>query len=283
MKNCSAVTLARFSFLVLVVLALAVTLPAQQENGQFQGTILDQSGAAVPNATVTATNQATGQGFKSTTSQTGFYSLPALPVGQYSMKVEASGFKTETTKNQTVNAGVVSRLDFKLAVGQVTETVEVTEVAAAVNTEDAKLANTVGATQIQNLPLNGRNVYDLIRLSPGATDTRGVDFENGSGAVVNGVRQNFNGYTINGVSNKGLSGGSVNQPIEDTVQEFQQLTLNNSAQYGNSAGSITNLVTKSGTNSFHGSAFDFYRHDSLDANNFFNNHSGAERPPHSPR
>ena len=89
MKNFSAVTLARFSFLVLVVLALAVTLPAQQENGQFQGTILDQSGAAVPNATVTATNQATGQGFKSTTSQTGFYSLPALPVGQYSMKVEA--------------------------------------------------------------------------------------------------------------------------------------------------------------------------------------------------
>src|SRR5438105_12193685 len=268
-----------FCVSLVLVVSFAILLPAQVENGQYQGTVLDQSGAAVPNATVTATNQATGQSQKATTSQSGFYVIPQLLVGQYTVKVEAPGFKTESAKNQTVNAGVVSRLDFKLAVGQVTETVEVTEVAVAVNTEDAKLANTVGATQIQNLPLNGRNVYDLIRLSPGATDTRGVDFENGSGAVVNGVRQNFNGYTINGVSNKGLSGGSVNQPIEDTVQEFQQLTLNNSAQYGNSAGSITNLVTKSGTNSFHGSAFDFYRNDAIDANNFFNNHTGAERPP----
>src|SRR5438309_11981131 len=200
MKNFSAVTLARFSFIGLIVLALTVTLTAQVQNGQYQGTVLDQSGAAVPNATVTATEQGTGQSFKATTSQTGFYVIPQLPVGQYTVKVEAPNFKTESAKNQTVNAGVISRLDFKLAVGQVTETVEVTDVAVAVNTEDAKLSNTVGATQISNMPLNGRNVYDLIRLSPGATDTRGVDFENGSGAVVNGVRQNFNGYTINGVS-----------------------------------------------------------------------------------
>ena len=277
MKNFSAVTLARFSFCVLIVLALAVTLPAQVENGQYQGTILDQSGAAVPNATVTATNQATGRSQKATTSQSGFYVIPALLVGQYTVKVEAPGFKTESAKNQTVNAGVVSRLDFKLAVGQVTETVEVTDVAVAVNTEDAKLANTVGATQIQNMPLNGRNVYDLIRLNPGAVDVHGVDFENGENAVVNGVREDFNGFTINGVSNKGLSGGVENQPIEDSVQEFQQLTLNMSAQYGNSAGSITNLVSKAGTNAFHGSVFEFIRNDALDANNFFNNQAGVKK------
>src|SRR5207237_4779259 len=165
MKNFSAVTLARFSFCVLIVLALAVTLPAQVENGQYQGTVLDQSGAAVPNATVTATNQATGRSQKATTSQSGFYVIPALLVGQYTVKVEAPGFKTESAKHHTVNAVVVARLDFKLAVGQVTETVEVTDVAVAVNTEDAKLANTVGATQIQHMPLNGRNVYDLIRRS----------------------------------------------------------------------------------------------------------------------
>src|SRR5437667_11743935 len=277
MKNFSAVTLARFSFCVLIVLALAVTLPAQVENGQYQGTILDQSGAAVPNATVTAINQATGQSQKATTSQSGFYIIPQLLVGQYTVKVEAPGFKTESAKNQTVNAGVVSRLDFKLAVGQVTETVEVTDVAVAVNTEDAKLANTVGATQIQNMPLNGRNVYDLIRLNPGAVDVHGVDFENGENAVVNGVREDFNGFTINGVSNKGLSGGVENQPIEDSVQEFQQLTLNMSAQYGNSAGSITNLVSKAGTNAFHGSVFEFIRNDALDANNFFNNQAGVKK------
>src|SRR5438105_9809860 len=277
MKNFSAVTLARFSFCVLIVLALAVTLPAQVENGQYQGTVLDQSGAAVPNATVTATNQATGRSQKATTSQSGFYVIPALLVGQYTVKVEAPGFKTESAKNQTVNAGVVSRLNFKLAVGQVTETVEVTDVAVAVNTEDAKLANTVGTTQIQNMPLNGRNVYDLIRLNPGAVDVHGVDFENGENSVVNGVREDFNGFTINGVSNKALSGGVENQPIEDSVQEFQQLTLNMSAQYGNSAGSITNLVSKAGTNAFHGSVFEFIRNDALDANNFFNNQAGVKK------
>src|SRR5215470_16012757 len=120
-----------FVTLVAVLLMLTSSGWAQVENGQYQGTILDQSGAAVPNATVTATNQGTGQSLKATTSGTGFYVIPQLPVGQYTVKVEASGFKSESAKNQTVNAGVISRLDFKLAVGQVTETVEVTDVAVA--------------------------------------------------------------------------------------------------------------------------------------------------------
>jgi hypothetical protein len=278
MKTDFRVTAGRYCLVVLAALALSITLNAQVQNGQFQGTVLDQSGAAVPNATVTATNQGTDQKFTATTTSTGLYIIPQLPVGQYKVSVEAPGFKTVTAANQTANAGVIQRLDFKLAVGQRTETVEVTDIATQVNTEDAKLANTVGATQIANLPLNGRNVYDLIQLNAGAVNTRGVDFENGANTVVNGVRQNFNGFTINGVSNKGLSGGFVNQPIQDTVQEFQQLTLNNSAQYGNSAGSITNLVTKSGTNALHGSAFYFGRNDVFDANDFFTNQAGEDKP-----
>ena len=125
---------------------------------------------------------------------------------------------------------------------------------------------------IANLPLNGRNVYDLIQYAPGATNVRGVMFENGANTVVNGVRENFNGFLINGVSNKGLSGGPVNQPIQDTVQEFQLVTLNNSAEFSNSAGAITSLVTKSGTNLLHGSAWEYFRNDALDANPFFANH-----------
>src|SRR5206468_2655535 len=148
---------------------------------------------------------------------------------------------------------------------------EVTGEAAAVNTEDSKLASTVNSTQIANLPLNGRNVYDLMQLAPGAVNVLGVDFENGHNTVVNGLREDFNGFLINGVSNKGLSGGNVNTPIQDTVQEFQQLQLNMSAQYGNSAGAINNLVTKSGTNNFHGSAWEYLRNDKLDANQFFLN------------
>jgi len=126
--------------------------------------------------------------------------------------------------------------------------------------------------RIANLPLNGRNVYDLIQYTPGATNMRGTMFENGANTVVNGVRGNFNGFVINGVSNKGLSGGPVNQPIQDTVQEFQLLTLNNSAEFGNSAGAITNLVTKSGTNNLHGNAWEYFRNDALDAKPFFANH-----------
>src|SRR5437667_9030560 len=134
----------------------------------------------------------------------------------------------------------------QMELAQSSHTIEVTSEAAAVQTDDSKLASTVSSTQIANLPLNGRNVYDLMQMAPGAVNVTGVDFENGHNTVVNGLREDFNGFLINGVSNKGLSGGNVNTPIQDTVQEFQQLQLNMSAQYGNSAGAINNLVTKSG-------------------------------------
>ena len=147
-----------------------------------------------------------------------------------------------------------------------------TGAAAPVNTETSRLSQAVDSKQIADLPLNGRNVYDLIQYSPGATNMRGTMFENGANTVVNGVRENFNGFVINGVSNKGLSGGPVNQPIQDTVQEFQLLTLNNSAEFGNSAGAITNLVTKAGTNDLHGNLWEYFRNDALDANPFFANH-----------
>ena len=110
-----------------------------------------------------------------------------------------------------------------------------------------------------------------MQMAPGAVNVSGTDFENGHCTVVNGLREDFNGFLINGVSNKGLSGGVVNTPIQDTVQEFQQLQLNMSAQYGNSAGAINNLVTKSGTNSYHGSVWEYFRNDALDANEYFLN------------
>ena len=147
------------------------------------------------------------------------------------------------------------------------------------NTEDSKLATTVGSTQINNLPLNGRNVFDLMQLSAGAVNVMGVDFENGHNTVVNGLREDFNGFLINGVSNKDLSGGAINTPIEDSVEEFQQLTLNMSAQYGNSAGSTVNLVTKAGTNAWHGSGWEYIRNNDLDANYFFLNQTGTAQAP----
>jgi hypothetical protein len=125
---------------------------------------------------------------------------------------------------------------------------------------------------LPTFPLNGRHVYDLTQYAPGVTNVRGAILENGANTVVNGVRESSNGFLINSVSNKGLSGGAVNQPIQDTVQEFQLLTLNNSAEFGNSAGAITNLVTKSGGNQWHGCAWEYFRRDALDANPFIANH-----------
>jgi Carboxypeptidase regulatory-like domain/TonB dependent receptor len=258
-------------FAFLSVLGLAVTALAQVQNGAFTGTVTDPSGAAVPNAKVTVTNLGTNSSVTTTTNNTGLFNARELPPGTYRLSAEAQGFKTYTNNNVTLNAGTTQRIDFKMSLGQAREVVEVSGEVPAINTEDSKLATTVTATQIANLPLNGRNVYDLMQLAPGAINVTGVDFENGHNTVVNGLRENFNGFLINGVSNKGLSGGADLVPIADTVQEFQQLQLNMSAQYGNSAGSINNLVTKSGTNAFHGSAWEYFRNDKLDANTFFLN------------
>jgi hypothetical protein len=263
---------------LLLTTLLSLTALAQIQNGQISGDIADQSGAAIANAKVTIKNQATDYTIAAASNQQGHFIANQVPVGVYRVTVEAQGFKSESHTNVQVNAGSISHNDFKLQVGAVSEVIEVTGAPPTVNTEDSKLGQTVSGTQVANLPLNGRNVYDLIQMAPGAVNVNGVMFENGHGTVVNGLREDFNGFLINGVSNKGLSGGTNNVPIQDTVQEFQQLTLNNSAQYGNSAGSITNLVTKSGTNAWHGSAWEFLRNEKMDANDYFLNQAEVKKP-----
>jgi hypothetical protein len=267
-----------FCMISLSVFLLTLSAMAQIENGQFSGTVTDASGATVAGAKVTLTNQGTNLSITTTTNETGVYNARELPIGVYKITVEAAGFKTFTNVGVTLAAGTIARVDVKMVLGQAREVIEVSGEASQVNTEEAKLATTVSATQIENLPLNGRNVYDLMQMAPGAVNVNGVDFENGHGTVVNGLREDFNGFLINGVANKGLSGGVNNTPIEDTVQEFQQLQLNMSAQYGNSAGSINNLVTKSGTNAYHGSLWEYVRNDVFDANEYFLNQQGVKKP-----
>jgi len=268
----------QFCLAVFAVLALTFSAFAQVQFGQFTGTVTDPTGAAIANAKVTVTNPATDLNFTATTNSGGSYSVREVPAGVYKITVEAAGFKTVSNAGVTANAGTIAHVDFKLLIGNASEVIEVTGEAAVVNTEDAKLATTVNAAQINNLPLNGRNVFDLMQLSAGAVNVAGTDFENGHNTVVNGVREDFNGFLINGVSNKGLSGGAVNTPIQDTVEEFQQLGLNMSAQYGNSAGSTVNLVTKSGTNALHGTVWEYLRNSDANANDFFLNQANQPRP-----
>jgi hypothetical protein len=264
--------------LLLAILLLALPLTAQIQNAQLSGTVADPAGAALAGATVTVTNAATGFTQTLTTNNSGFYVARELPPGTYTVRVEAPGFKTATRPGIVLNAGVSQRADIDMQVGAREETVEVTGEVPLVNTEDSKPYVTVNSTQIENLPLNGRNVFSLMTQAPGAVNVEGVSFENGGDAIINGVRENFNGFLLNGVSNKGLSGGFNSNLIQDSVQEFQLLTMNMSAQYGNSAGAIVNVVSKSGTNDFHGSAWYFHRNEGLDANRFFINQLEQDRP-----
>ena len=285
-KNCtefsakffSGALISRIAVALLFFAIAAVSANAQLQNGIFTGTVTDPSGAAVANAEVSITNLGTNETVTLKTNTEGLYRAAELPVGTYKFTVAAPGFKKAVKAGIYIGAGVIERVDFKLELGQQTETVMVEAGAVQVQTEDSRIYDTVSQAQIANLPLNGRNVFDLITLAPGAVDATGVSFENGHGTVVNGLRPNFNGFLVNGSSDKGLSGGVVTTPNADIVQEFQELTLNMSAQYGNSAAAIVNVVTKSGTNSLHGTAYGFWRDDKLDANDTFLNKDGTARP-----
>ena len=188
-------------------LALSLSALAQVQNGQITGLITDPSGAVVVHAGVHIRNVGTGYKADFESNDAGIYAASELPVGSYTISIGSSGFKTITTTNVILNAGTVLRVDCKLPLGQRAETVEVSGAARLVNTETSRLSYTLDSEQIGDLPLNGRNVYDLIQYQPGATNVSGVMGEPGANTVVNGVRESFNGFMMNGVPNTGLSGG----------------------------------------------------------------------------
>ena len=163
----------QFCLVVFAVLALTVSAIAQVQNGQFTGTVTDPTGAAIANAKVTVTNTATALHLTATTNSSGNYTVKEVPPGTYKIVVEASGFKTNEANDVTANAGTISHVDARLQIGKASEVVEVTGAASDVNVEDSKLATTVSSTQINNLPLNGRNVFDLMQLTFGRGERHG--------------------------------------------------------------------------------------------------------------
>src|SRR5258706_8346296 len=185
--------LVRFCAAVLVLFVVSLA-HAQIGGGVFTGTVTDPSGAAVPSATVTATNVDTGVSATATSNATGQFTTQQLPVGNYKLAVTAANFKKTTTQSIKLDVGSVQRADVRLQLGAQTETVEVTAEAPLVNTEDSKLTRTVSSAEIQNLPLNGRNVYDLIQGAAGATNVRGVLSEKGAGSRGNSPRVDFSGF-----------------------------------------------------------------------------------------
>jgi hypothetical protein len=271
--------------LLLTVLSLCAGVTFAQTTGTIRGTVKDPSGASVPTAKVTATNEATQVTRSSTTDKDGDFTLVELAVGQYTVTIEASGFRKFVTRGISVDIGHVATLQAQLTLGTAEQTVTVEAEAAQVETTSTQLGAVMNDRAVNELPLNLRDTYALLQLQPGvssqfgSSDTVFFGADNPGVVSVNGGRGRANNYMVNGGDGNDLF---VNlpaiQPSPDAIQEFRVLTNTFDAEYGRNSGSIVNVVTKSGTNQLHGDFYEYFRNTALDANNFFNNASGVAVP-----
>ena len=271
----------------LFVLAIGLnpaTVLAQTGAASLTGIVTDDSGAAVPGATVTATDQATNVAYTGISNEAGNYTVSSLPVGTYIVKVELSRFKTSATKPIQMEAKQIVRLDFKLALGAVEETVEVTSETPVLQTETATVGQVISGTTLSALPLNGRNTGQLSLLLTGVVTPNPSSFTairnfGGGRPFVNGNREQTNNYTIDGVDmNESIDNLVAYQPSPDALAQISVETNNYAADTGNVAGAVISNVLKSGSNSIRGNAFEYYRNSTMDANSWSNNRSGAAKP-----
>lgn len=270
----------RFSFLVVFALLLAPltsSILRAQAVGEITGTVTDATGAVVPAATITAINIATGVSQNTISTSAGKYTIVRLPVGTYNLTAEARGFKPEQATQVSLDVSQEREVNFTLAVEGVTAKVEVTAAAPLLNTTNATLANVVSSEQVENLPLNGRNIEGLMTMQPGIVTSTGYmgwmpgSAGAGSELVGNGNRGETTVGTLDGADSSDAEMGTLqftNFNL-DAIAEFKVQQNNYSAQYGQGAGTITQIVSKSGTNQFHGSLFEFVRNSVFDARNFF--------------
>ena len=277
-----------FIWTAVVLLMLGISCSdlasAQVAGGTLSGTITDPSGATVPQAKVVIKNVATGVERTVTTNTEGYYTTPNLLPGEYQVTVTAKGFNTEIKTGIVMTVGAQQVFDLGLHVGTASHTVEVTTEAPAVQVTSSEISATVNATTVRELPLNGRSWTDLAALQPGVdtiqtqpTFAVGADRGNrgfGQQLTISGARPQQNNYRLDGVSLNDYANGAPGSVLGgnlgvDAIQEFSVLTSNYSAEYGKTSGGVVNAVTRSGTNGFHGSGYEFLRNSTLDARNFF--------------
>jgi len=264
-----------FLVLLTVVGLAALLTPAwgQDVTASIVGTVTDQSGAPLKGATVKATDADRGTVWTAETNEAGAYSLLRLPVGNYGVKVTAPGFQTAVQPPFTLVLNQSARVDVKMKVGQVNETVEVSDQAPLLQTESTEVSTLIDAAAVTAVPLAGRNYLQLALLAPGTTtnNPRGINepqnLDNGSRPFINGNREQANQYFLDGILNSEDKNNETSYtPNVDAVQEFNVITQNPSAEFGDFEGGVVSVSTKSGTNKFHGSVYEFFRNDALDAN-----------------
>src|SRR5262249_29766452 len=277
---------------LLVILILSNALMSAQVNGaSLTGLVSDSTGAVIQGAQVTVVNIATGVE-NSVSTITGYYTFPALPVGVYEVRVEKAGFRKAMAK-VTLETAEKARQDFKLQVGAVTEQVTVVDSAIPIlSKQDASPGTVIEKSVISQLPLSARNWDDLLGQVPGVQGDRYTEQGGGTasgrtGAVnVHGVRSLQNNFVLDGVDNNSFSENvqelttQIVRPSVDAIEEFKVATNPYSAENGRMPGSLITVTTKNGTNSFHGLAYEYLRNKIFDANDYFTNRAGRERPKH---
>ncbi len=259
---------------VMFLLLSSTGLLAQSITGSITGLVIDETGAMIPGAEITVVNKATNSVSNATSDSSGNYTVPLLPQGNYRMEVTAVGFKRFVLEGIVLQVQQTSRIDVRMTVGEVADSITVTADLVGLETETATMSKVVDNRSIINLPLNTRNVYNLVFLTPGVTGTVGNSYGEMRYSV-NGARARTMDTMIDGVSAahptvNGFNGISV-FPSVDAIQEFKLLGADYPAEFGRSLGSVLNVVFKSGSNQWHGSAYEFLRNSALDANNFFAN------------
>jgi hypothetical protein len=266
-------------YFVAIAAALSVlSVPAfsQTITGSVTGTVADPSGAVIPNAKITATNLETNLTYNTVSNSAGVYNLLFLPIGQYNLTVEATGFKRVVQGPFKLETDQVARIDPKMEVGEVTQSVDVGAVAPILQTEATQTGGLITGQNVSTLPLAGRAVIGLTLLMPGSVTPSG----NSGRPYTNGNREQSNNFLLDGVDiNEAIGDNLAFSPSVDALAEVSVATANAAAEFGNANGSVVSMAIKSGTNQFHGNAYEYLRNDKLDANAFFRNRSGLTRSP----
>ncbi len=271
-----------FAALMVVIFVSAVSWASI--TGSISGVVTDKSGAVVTGASVVATDTLTGVKTSVKTDAKGFYSLPALAIGTYELEVSQVGFKTFRRTGLVIDANSALRADASLDLGTINEKVEVSSDVVHVETQSTQMGEVIEGEKMTSVPLNGRSFIDLLALQPGVSPYQNLDTTEGIGVdettvsgdqtngtqSVNGGRLGSNGFMVNGAdAQEGVHNGAAIIPNLDSISEFRIITNNFNAEYGNFSGGQINVVTKSGTNAFHGDLFDFLRNTDFDAANYF--------------
>ncbi|MCP5119126.1 MAG: carboxypeptidase regulatory-like domain-containing protein, partial [bacterium] len=278
---------------IVLLCLLTVSAVYAQSTGTIQGVVTDNSGAVIPGAEITITNLDTGVESTSSANAVGFYTVPALNPGRYSVTCASEGFASSERPELRLEVAQVMRLDFEMSLGTVAEVVEVSAAAQLVQSEKTEVGQVIDSKRILEMPLNGRNYLELAKFSVGVLPSR--DMGKGTrhsgqsntegGILAMGTHAAQTNVLLDGADNSSRnSGGALGfqnqatKPSVDAVGEFKVVTNNTSAEWGYRMGAKVIVSTKSGTNSLHGSAYEFVRNDKFDGTNFFATRSGAAKP-----